>query len=178
MTNLYEATKDMHHACESHSVGGRMSKGNVTPQEWADWLWAFQCLHHVVDRNLPVHMSRNLLLSADLSVLPPARHSDAAVDFSRNLIDQDVSGAAYVLHGAHRSGGRVLAPILVKRGLPCGHIAYLYPDKVQEWVRETRERADAAILARKTFECLLSVMDEIESRYAVGDNAAVGYKET
>ena len=40
--SLYEATKDLHHACEAHALGGRMSKGNVTPQEWADWLWAFR----------------------------------------------------------------------------------------------------------------------------------------
>jgi len=38
--SLYDATKDLHHACEAHALGGRMSKGNVTPQEWADWLAA------------------------------------------------------------------------------------------------------------------------------------------
>ena len=162
--NLYEATKDMHHACEAHSVGGRMSKGNVTTQEWADWLWAFRCLHNVIDHDLPFHMSRDLLLAADLSVLPPANPSKAATEFLYELMTQDTTGAAYVLHGAHRSGGRVLAPILVKRGLPCGHIAYLHPDKVQEWVKETRDKSEAIGLARKTFECLLAVMDEIEAR--------------
>lgn len=164
MMNLYEATKDMHHACEAHPVGGRMSKGNVTPQEWADWLWAFQCLHIVVDSELPDHMSRDLLLTADLSVLPPANASPAAFEFANWLLDQDITGAAYVLHGAHRSGGRVLAPILVKRGLPCAHISYLEPATVQEWVRKAREASEATEIARMTFDCLLAVMDEIQAR--------------
>jgi len=163
MMNLYEATKDMHHACEAHSVGGRMSKGNVTSQEWADWLWAFRCLHAVVDPNLPTHMSRDLLLAADLSVLPRANHSKAATEFAYELMTQDITGAAYVLHGAHRSGGRVLAPILVKRGLPCNHIAYLHPDEVQDWVRNTRNKVEVTEQARNTFKCLLAVMDEIEA---------------
>lgn len=171
MTNLYEATKDMHHACESHAVGSRMSKGNVMPQEWADWLWAFQRLHEVVDGSLPTHMSRKLLLTADLSVLPPPIVSVAAEKFASDLMAMaDVTGAAYVLHGAHRSGGRVLAPILVKRGLPCAHICYSHPEEVQAWVREIRNNGNAAKLARQTFECLLSVMDEIQGRYSICEN--------
>lgn len=161
--NLYDATKDLHHACEAHPVGGRMSKGNVTPQEWADWLWAFKCLHSVVDAALPAHMARDGLLAADLSVLPPARPSAAALTFAASLVGRDVTGAAYVLHGAHRSGGRVMAPILTKRGLPCSHVTYLDPAATQEWVRQARE-ADGADLARDTFGCLLSVMDEVDAR--------------
>lgn len=161
---LWEATSKLHHACEAHPVGGRMSGGNVTPQEWADWLWAFRCLHRVIDRALPDHMSRELLLSADLSVLPEGRESPAAIAFAKRLEGKDVTGAAYVLHGAHRSGGRVLAPTLVKRGLPCGHISYRHPDEVQSFVRSCRDREDAAPLAVETFECLLAVMDEIKER--------------
>lgn len=158
---LWEATSVMHHACEAHPVGGRMAKGIVTPQEWADWLWAFRCLHRVIDPALPSHMSRELLLSADLSVLPEPQESAAAMAFAETLKGQDTTGAAYVLHGAHRSGGRVLAPTLVKRGLPCGHISYRHPDEVQDFVRQCRDRADAAPQAVQTFECLLAVMDEI-----------------
>lgn len=173
---LWEATGPLHHACEAHPVGGRMSKGNVTPQEWADWLWAFRCLHRAVDPCLPEHMSRELLLNADLSVLPEGRPSAAAVAFVKNLLGRDVTGAAYVLHGAHRSGGRVLAPTLVKRGLPCGHISYRHPDEVQDFVRQCRDRADAAPLAVQTFECLLAVMDEIMHRNStIGDGPVLPY---
>ena len=163
MTTLYDATKDLHHACEAHPVGGRMSKGNVTPQEWADWLWAFRCLHSVVDLQLPDHMSRDGLLSADLSVLPSANPSAAALTFASSLVGREVTGAAYVLHGAHRSGGRVMAPILSKRGFPCAHISYRDPDAVKAWVVGARE-SDCVDMARATFECLLSVMDEILRR--------------
>lgn len=161
---LYDATKDLHHTCEAHPVGGRMSKGNVSRQEWADWLWAFRCLHSVVDLQLPDHMSRDAVLTCDLSILPSARPSAAALTFAASLVGRDVTGAAYVLHGAHRSGGRVMAPILSKRGLPSAHITYRDPEAVQEWVRQARGAADSVDLARATFECLLSVMDEIGAR--------------
>ena len=169
--NLYDATKDMHHACEAHPVGGRMSKGNVTAQEWADWLWAFKCLHSVVDAALPAHMARDRLLAADLSVLPPARPSVAGLTFAASLVGRDVAGAAYVLHGAHRSGGRVMAPILTKRGLPCAHIAYRDPEAAQEWVRQARGAAGGIDLARATFACLLAVMDEIGARAEMNEVA-------
>lgn len=164
MTTLYDATKDMHHACEEHPVGGRMSKGNVTPQEWADWLWAFRCLHSVVDQSLPAHMARDGLLNADLSVLPAARPSAAALTFAASLVGHDVTGAAYVLHGAHRSGGRVMAPILVKRGLPCGHISYVESAKAKDWIAQARTQVHFTPSARETFGCLLAIMDEIKER--------------
>jgi heme oxygenase len=163
MTSLYDATKDLHHACEAHPLGSRMSKGNVTPQEWADWLWAFQCLHSVIDLQLPEHMARGGLLTADLSVLPTARPSSAALLFASSLVGKDVTGAAYVLHGAHRSGGRVMAPVLAKRALPCAHIAYKDPDGAKDWIRGARE-SDSVLMARETFQCLLSTMDEIMRR--------------
>ena len=163
MTSLYDATKDLHHACEAHPLGSRMSKGNVTPQEWADWLWAFKCLHSVVDLQLPDHMSRDALLGCDLSILPTARPSKVALAFAESLAGCDVTGAAYVLHGAHRSGGRVMAPILSKRGLPCAHITYRDQAAAKAWVVDARTK-DCVDLARATFKCLLYVMDEIDAR--------------
>lgn len=166
--SLYSATRDLHHACEQHPLGQRMAAGNITGAEWAGWLTAFRTLHQVVDPALPAHMHRDTLLAADLSVLPPVPPSRAALSFARDLCDADNSadttGAAYVLHGAHRSGGRLLAPTLVKRGLPCAHITYRDPDAVQAWVKTIRARDDLADQARATFTCLLAVMDEIVVR--------------
>lgn len=161
---LFEATRDLHHACEAHPLGERMAAGNITRAEWAGWLTAFRVLHQVVDPALPAHMHRDALLAADLSVLPHVPPSRAALSFARELCGDDTTGAAYVLHGAHRSGGRVLAPTLVKRGLPCAHITYRDPDAVQAWVRAIRDRGDLADQARATFTCLLAVMDEIVAR--------------
>ena len=161
---LYTATKDLHHACEQHPVGQRMANGAVTAQEWADWLAAFRMLHDVIDMTLPAHMSRDLVLSADLSVLPRARTSAAARRFSISLLGHESIGAAYVLHGAHRSGGRVMAPKMAKRGFPTLHTCYRDPEAVKTWIDSVRDRADMAKQARDTFGCLLAVMDEIEGR--------------
>jgi hypothetical protein len=162
--SLYETTKDLHHACEQHETGQRMANGLATPQEWADWLWAFRALHSVVDIALPCHMARNVALDADLDALPRANPSAAALTFAASLVGQDTTGAAYVLHGAHRSGGRVMAPKMAKRGFPTLHTCYRDPEAVKAWIDSVRGRDDAAPQARATFACLLAVMDEIAAR--------------
>lgn len=161
MTTLHEATRDLHHACEQHPVGQRMVNGAITAQEWADWLWAFRALHIVVDTTLPWNMDRVVALTTDLSTLPPANPSAAALRFAASLVGQNPTGAAYVLHGAHRSGGRVLAPRMAKRGFPTAHTCYLYPEAAQAWINEARNKVDFTEQARDTFGCLLAVMDEI-----------------
>jgi hypothetical protein len=158
---LYDLTRDLHHACEAHPVGQRMVNGVITPQEWADWLWAMRALHEIVDLDLPQHMDRHAALTVDLAALPPARASRAALHFSMELIGRSTLGAAYVLHGAHCSGGRVLAPKMAKRGLPTAHTAYRDPEAVRAWLGEVRGKAEYADQARETFACLLAVMDEI-----------------
>jgi hypothetical protein len=159
--SLYDLTRDLHHACEAHPLGQRMVGGSITPQEWADWLWAMRILHSVVDMDLPAHMDRHQALSVDLSVLPQARASRAAMAFALELTGRATTGAAYVLHGAHCSGGRVLAPKMAKRGLPTAHAAYRDPEAVRGWLASVRGRGEYAEQARATFGCLLTVMDEI-----------------
>lgn len=163
--SLYDATRDLHHACEAHPVGQRMTTGAVTRQEWADWLWAFRTLHAVIDLALPAHMGRDAALAADLALLPRPNVSIAAVRFAADLAPASTTGgAAYVLHGAHRSGGRVLAPKMAKLGLPSQHVIYANPEETQDIVRSWRGRVEWTNQARATFACLLSVMDEIEDR--------------
>ena len=174
MTALFEATRDLHHACEAHAIGQAMITGALTPQDWADWLWALRALHMIVDISLPASMARDTSLSADLASLPSARASAAALTFAASLVGGDTCGAAYVLHGAHRSGGRVLAPKMAKRGLPTAHTCYLHPDHAQAWLAKARARADWAPQARDTFTCLLRVMDEIVARGGVGAQARGG----
>lgn len=159
--SLHLLTRDLHHACEAHPLGQRMVDGAITPQEWADWLWAMRVLHLVVDGAVPPHMARDAALAADLALLPGARPSRAALSFAACLVGQPAGGAAYVLHGAHRSGGRVLAPKMAKRGLPTAHTCYWSPDAAQKWLAEARGQSAWADQARLTFDCLLSVMDEI-----------------
>ena len=162
--SLYEATKDLHHACEQHPVGQRMVAGSVTPQEWADWLWAMRVLHLVVDASVPMHMARDRAFAADLAALPAGNHSRAALLYAASLAGEYCPGAAYVLHGAHRSGGRVLAPKMVKRGLSTAHVCYPDPDGAQEWLAKTRHKPEWGHQARQAFSCMLEVMDEIQER--------------
>lgn len=158
---LFDATRDLHHACEAHPLGQAMVNGGITPLQWAGWLWAMRVLHQVVDPALPDHMDRHGALSADLAALPKPQASRKALHFAMHLIGQDVTGAAYVLHGAHLSGGRVLAPKMAKRGLPTGHTSYRDPEAVRAWLGEVRGRVDCADQARATFGCLLDVMEEL-----------------
>jgi hypothetical protein len=159
--SLYELTKDLHHACEQHALGQRMVGGAITPQEWADWLWAMRILHQIVDADLPPLMDRHQALTADLAVLPPARPSRVALRYAESLLGHPTAGAAYVLHGAHCSGGRVLAPKMAKRGLPTAHTSYRDPEAVRAWLGSVRGRNEFAEQARETFQCLLNVMTEI-----------------
>jgi hypothetical protein len=165
---LYEATRDLHHACEAHAVGQRMTRGTVTAQEWADWLSAFRVIHAAVDPTLPPHFARDSYLARDLAQLPAPNMSRAAADFAGSLLSStsgdSFAGAAYVLHGAHRRGGRVLAAKMKAIGLPTEHVVYEFPVAVEEWVRSARQRESLAPTARATFEALLAVMDEIEAR--------------
>jgi heme oxygenase len=158
---LYDATRDLHHACEAHPLGQAMVSGSITPPQWAQWLWAMRVLHQVVDAALPDHMERHGALTADLAALPKPCASRAAMRFALDLIGQDTTGAAYVLHGAHCSGGRVLAPKMAKRGLPTAHTSYRDADAVRAWLGGVRGQEQYADQARATFACLLAVMDEI-----------------
>ena len=162
--SLSELTKPMHHACEKHPVGQRMFQAKISPQEWADWLWAFNALHGVIDRDLEPSMCRKAQLHIDLMHLPAANPSPAALRFAADLCGVETVGASYVLHGAHRSGGRVMAPILTKVGLPCLHVQYPDQGAAQAWVKWAREQTKFATQAILTFECLLAVMDEINAR--------------
>ena len=159
---LFAATRELHHACEAHPLGQAMVNGSITPQQWASWLWAMRVLHQVVDAALPDHMARHGALTADLAALPKPGASRAALAFAADLIGQDTTGAAYVLHGAHCSGGRVLAPKMAKRGLPTAHTSYRDADAVRAWLGSVRAQKQHTEQARATFACLLTVMDEIQ----------------
>ena len=165
MGGLFEATRDLHHACEAHPLGQRMTAGTVSRQEWADWLAAFRALHITIDPHHPAHMTRVALLDADLALLPAPRAGQAADRLAATLATPtSIAAAAYVLHGAHRRGGRVLAATMAKASLPAAHVIYPLPAEVEALVKSLRDRADLADGARAVFAALLAVMDEIEAR--------------
>lgn len=166
---LYAATRDLHHACEAHPVGQRMSAGTVTPQEWVDWLAGFRAIHGAIDLHLPLHLARVALLDADIEVMRvvhgvTAREPQAARRFAESLDSESARlGAGYVLHGAHRRGGAVLAKTMAGLRYSTGHVFYPLPSEAEAFVKQLRERADLAEPATETFRALLAVMDEINN---------------
>jgi hypothetical protein len=165
--SLYAATRDLHHACEAHPVGQRMSAGTVTAQEWADWLAAFRAIHRVIDPRLPPHLARVALLDADLAMMQAehgvmGREPEAARNYAAWLTDESARlGAAYVLHGAHRRGGAVLAKTMASLRYATAHVFYPLPAEAEAFVKQLRDRSELAATATETFRVLLACMDEI-----------------
>jgi hypothetical protein len=165
---LYTATRELHHACEAHPVGQRMSAGTVTAQEWVDWLAGFRAIHQAIDPHLPLHLARVAGLDADIEAMwavhgVDAREPLAATVFARSLNNESARmGAGYVLHGAHRRGGAVLAKTMAGLRYATGHVIYPLPSEAEAFVKNMRERADLAEPATETFRALLAAMDEIQ----------------
>lgn len=167
---LWSGTRELHHACEQHSVGQRMLAGQVSPQEWADWLAAYYVIHLVIDQYLPPHFAREKYLREDFKALPPPHLPLAATHFAANLKnDLDVIGACYVLHAAHRRGGRAKAEIMRGAGLSTRHIEYEREQEVELFVRSLRDREDLIEPAKAAFAAMLATMDEIEARRGEGE---------
>lgn len=167
MGPLWEATRDLHHACEAHPIGASMSAGTVTEQVWCDWLGALHIIHRAIDPWLPPYVQVSGELTLDLMDLLPLvpRRFEAPHRFAATLTSPErVCGAAYVLVGAHRRGGRVIEKRMaeVGRSLPSRHVKFFAPDEAEAFVKFLRHKAAIAPAARDTFQCLLDVMDEIK----------------
>jgi hypothetical protein len=169
---LYAATKPQHHACERHPFGTRLSKGEVTPGEYGRWLASLEAMHSVADMECPRSMSRAAGFVADRHALlanpqgawVPAKAAAAWRDtaWTANLIgNEPMLGAAYVLHGAHRTGGQIMRPIMTAKGMPTWHLYYPDMREAKRFVDDLRAREDLKQYARRTFDVLLACMDEI-----------------
>jgi hypothetical protein len=172
MGPLWEATRDLHHKAEHHPVAKRMVDGSITAQEWCDWLHAHWLIHQAIDPHLPAHVRRTDALAQDLLELLPctAHWSPAADGFAVNVQGDPamIFGAAYLLVGAHRRGGQVIERAMREKGvnLPSNHIVFEDPSAAELFVRDLRNRVELADGARRAFEVLYLVMEEIEARHA------------
>ena len=175
MRALWEATREWHHACEEHSIGQLMTKGQITPQQWADWLYGFYEIHVAVDRKLNTNMDRRDKFQKDFDYLYEQygvrpSFSAAASKFRDELLvgsEKDLMGAAYVIHGAHRRGGAMLRKKMEQLGLPCLHTLYDDPKDAEAFVKKVSEDVSLSEAAVKCFETLYEVMNEIEKRDSV-----------
>jgi len=167
MGPLWDATRDLHHACEEHPVGASMSAGTVSEQVWCDWLGALHVVHRTIDPWLPPYVQVSGELTIDLMDLLPLvpRRTEAPYSFAATLTSPErICGAAYVLVGAHRRGGRVIEKRMAEAGrsLPSRHVKFFMPDEAEAFVKFLRTKGAIGPAARDTFQCLLDVMDEIQ----------------
>ena len=158
---LWEATRDLHHACEDHDVGAAMSSGQP-PMDWyARWLWSLREIHAIIDVYVPHHSRRVLPLTEDILAtgINPKMVMAATLYAESLRDDHDIHGAIYVMLGAGLMGGEVMRRRLT--GYPVRHLEWQDRPASLALLREYRERPELADSARNCFAALLKTMDEI-----------------
>jgi hypothetical protein len=167
--NLYSATTEIHHTAQKHPFGKRLAAGNISVQEWADWLDIHALAYGALDPYLPQCLKRSHDIALDLLAVLPVKpnRSDSFVEFLGSLNGiGDLMGAAYTLVGANLRGGQVMKGRLESKGFVVNHTDFT-PDEIQEgegWLKAIRATPEIAEAAKKTFWALYQVMDEIEAR--------------
>lgn len=164
--SLYEATRALHHQAEAHPFGARMAAGEITAQEWADWLGALAVIHAALDPHLPACLHRGRELALDRLALPEvSRPVQAAADFAFSLHSPaSIGGAAYIFAGAHLRGGAVIRKRLEPLGLPCAHLRFDQAREADEAIKALRGDLSLVPGAVAAFEAILAIMDEIGGR--------------
>lgn len=163
---LFDATRDLHHACEAHPVGAAMASGEPPRHWYAAWLAALRILHQRTDPDLAPVLHRVDRLDADLAALDwrpvpiyPAEAYAATLNGAVAL-----AGCSYVLTGAHLMGGEIMRRRLT--GYPTAHLEWDDRPAAIELLRGMREREDLVQPARECFGGLLKIMDWIFQRDA------------
>lgn len=164
-SKLWEATRDLHHACEQHPVGGVMAVGKPPLIWYRAWLQVLLQLHQVVDQHLPTTVHRVERIQRDIASLginvPPVH---AAAEYAATLTNvAAITGAAYVLTGAHLMGGEIMRRRL--EGYPTEHLLWDSRPEALKCLAELRESPDVTQPARDCFKALLDSMDEILRQY-------------
>lgn len=161
MGPLWEATRDLHHACEAHPVGAAMSTGKPPVHWYGQWLRVLRTIHSVVDPTLSPVLYRVARIDQDLASLGvELPDNQAAIDYAVSLIKEpQIAGAAYVLTGAHLMGGEIMRRRL--EGFPTAHLEWDDRRKALDELKGLRSRDDIAEPARACFAALLAGMDEI-----------------
>lgn len=159
---LWEATRDLHHACEAHPVGAAMASGKPPHAWYARWVKALLQIHERLDPTIAPTVRRCAGLAADLAALggDAIPESTAAQDYADSLNDElALAGAAYVLTGAHLMGGEIMRRRL--EGYPTQHLVWEDRKAALAALGQLRERIDIVEPARACFAALLAIMDEI-----------------
>ena len=164
-TELWNATRDLHHACEQHPVGGVMAVGKPPLIWYRAWLQVLLQLHEVVDKYLPSTVHRVDRIKADIATLgidiQPIKTADIYASTLTN--STAIVGAAYVLTGAHLMGGEIMRRRL--EGFPTEHLLWDSRPEALKCLTVLRESPEVIQPARDCFQALLDSMDEILEKY-------------
>lgn len=166
---LWEYTRDLHHACEAHPVGGAMATGKPPRIWYLMWTIALFQIHEILDRHCDPILQRADACLAD--------YSDLMVELNQfmnwsmeaqkyvNQLDtpEKIDGAIYVLTGAHLMGGEIMRRRL--EGFPTRHLEWEDRKAAIQLLQTYRLRDDIGEEARACFKALLSIMDEILETY-------------
>ncbi len=164
---LWEETRELHHACERHRVGGAMATGKPPRIWYSAWLVALNQIHSIVDPHMPDVLGRTDRLVEDINNtyidLPLI---EAAKVYTLTLTDEKrIAGAAYVLTGAHLMGGEIMRRRL--EGFPTKHLEWDNRKEAIAILQQYRTRDDIGEEAKDCFKALLTIMDEIERLYPI-----------
>ena len=164
MKPLWEATRDLHHACEEHPVGAAMATGKPPMIWYAAWIMALLQIHSQIDPHAASCFHRTERLAKDCELKGNVDEIGAANEYVRILDNSNaISGALYVLTGAHLMGGEIMRRRL--EGYPTSHLEWDDRKKSLAELQLYRTRGELEEDARRCFEALLSVMDEIQETY-------------
>lgn len=161
---LWQQTRDLHHACEAHPVGAAMASG-TPPRHWyAAWLDVLHQIHAAIDAHLPEAAHRAERAQADMVAMGlEIPRTEAAARYVQTLTDeQAIAGAGYVLTGAHLMGGEIMRRRL--DGFPTQHLEWDDRKAALAVLQGFRDRDDLVSAARACFGALLASMDEIHAR--------------
>lgn len=164
---LWEETRELHHACERHTVGGAMATGKPPAIWYAAWLVALNQLHSIVDPHMPDILNRTDRLIDDINSMQyELPKLIAAQVYTLTLTNEKrIAGAAYVLTGAHLMGGEIMRRRL--EGFPTKHLEWEDRKEAIAILQQYRMRDDIGEEAKDCFRALLTIMDEIEDLYTV-----------
>lgn len=167
---LWESTRDLHHACEAHTVGGAMATGNPPKIWYKAWMLALYQIHCVVDPHMPECIGRANRLFKDIQNMDEGlriKLMTEASGYASTLLNNEkaIAGAAYVLTGAHLMGGEIMRRRL--EGFPTLHLEWDDRKEALAVLQTLRTRDDITQEARDCFQALLRIMDEIESLYII-----------
>ena len=165
---LWEETRDLHHACEQHAVGGSMSTGNPPRVWYAAWLQALHQIHLIIDKDVPDNVRRVERLESDMVAMNIGIEPFVAANEYVKTLDNEkaLAGAIYVLTGAHLMGGEIMRRRL--EGFPTEHLEWEDRKSSLAFLQTFRTREDITDEARACFQALLDIMDEIQDRHPEG----------